>query len=460
MMTKLDNQLQIIYQIFSIIYLNSYSLSSYRTVFEYQTSFLLLNNQYGFYHLFILLPLLEKLQFILSTLLGIFYITKSFNYIQYSDTFRFLIGDLTTIIIPDGQQMTEKIISLFIANICLVSEIVIYNTFYTQNSLAFRTLIIYMQEFNDDFDKMYRIMIEKCGNYSRSSCLLFNYSLRKFSTNFKQFRLFMNRWISIGQIFHALLNLCFFIFIFDKLININRPLWQLIISILMIQLLPISMNFTAIFAYSPFFIGSYTMMLGMKTVRQIRMDIRKILTLYEWITNKRKKLNINDRMNIRLIEYNINRLLKLYTRLIIFSEEIQLYMSRLILWILIIGTVGTQLVLYLLKQIQNDQIFLIFFLYYTLVCYFNFIIALTYFISKFNSKLNAIRFDLQRMIIVIDKQSCRRFKFLIMNYYERMVNIKPWGIKIGTITVLTKGIFCKLMLFYARFTMLSSKLSG
>ncbi|KAH9494124.1 hypothetical protein DERF_014835 [Dermatophagoides farinae] len=73
MMTKLDNQLQIIYQIFSIIYLNSYSLSSYRTVFEYQTSFLLLNNQYGFYHLFILLPLLEKLQFILSTLLGIFY---------------------------------------------------------------------------------------------------------------------------------------------------------------------------------------------------------------------------------------------------------------------------------------------------------------------------------------------------------------------------------------------------
>ena len=212
----------------------------------------------------------------------------------------------------------------------------------------------------------------------------------------------------------------------------------------MIQLLPISMNFTAIFAYSPFFIGSYTMMLGMKTVRQIRMDIRKILTLYEWITNKRKKLNINDRMNIRLIEYNINRLLKLYTRLIIFSEEIQLYMSRLILWILIIGTVGTQLVLYLLKQIQNDQIFLIFFLYYTLVCYFNFIIALTYFISKFNSKLNAIRFDLQRMIIVIDKQSCRRFKFLIMNYYERMVNIKPWGIKIGTITVLTKGIFCKV----------------
>ncbi|OTF82120.1 hypothetical protein BLA29_013259 [Euroglyphus maynei] len=96
--------------------------------------------------------------------------------------------------------------------------------------------------------------------------------------------------------------------------------------------------------------------------------------------------------------------------------------------------------------------------YYLLVVEFFVLLLLMYIISRFNQQLNVIRRSLERTVKITNEIHQKiRFKFALMNFYERIVSGKPWGMCIGPVTVLTKLVFIKLIIFYARFTILSSK---
>nr|XP_027206214.1 uncharacterized protein LOC113799725 [Dermatophagoides pteronyssinus] len=248
------------------------------------------------------LPILERLQFLNATILGIYHLTKSFGWIEYSKTIKFLIGDMTPIMSNDIKYV----------------------------------------------------------------------------------------------------------------ITINRPIWQLIIHLLNGQLVAISLNFTVLFSYCPFIIGSFTLLLGMKTIRKVRIDIQRILP----------SINLGFYIFIFKKIININRPI----------------------WQLIIHLLNGQLVAISLN-------------FTVLFSYYPFIIG-SYTLLIGVKTIQKVRIDIQHILLLINNTSCLRFKLQIMNYYQRMVNLKPWGIKIGAIAVLTRGIFCKLMIIYARFTMLSMKLSG
>ncbi|XP_027206211.2 uncharacterized protein LOC113799721 [Dermatophagoides pteronyssinus] len=148
----------------------------------------------------------------------------------------------------------------------------------------------------------------------------------------------------------------------------------------------------------------------------------------------------------------------MYARLIIFVENCQHYISKLILWTLIINVTASQFTLLCLKNIKTNNQWIVWIItIYFLLLEYSSLILLTYFISKFNSKLNSIRWDIER--IVHRPNLIRKFgrKFCLLTLYERMINIKPWGLRIGTITVLTKAIFTRIIIVYARFTLLSNK---
>lgn len=201
-MNQLDHYLQIIFRILSIIYLNSYSLQSNRTIFDFYTCFLLIK-EIGWKR-FKSLPILERLQFLNATILGIYHLTKSFGWIEYSKTIKFLIGDMTPIMSNDVKS-AENLFSFFLSFCFLFSVLIIYNTFCTENSLSFRTLIMYLREYdnnnNYNLSKIHQIIQIKYGNYSRTSSLLFNYSIKKFPTNIKKLRLYVNRFYYFIQIF-------------------------------------------------------------------------------------------------------------------------------------------------------------------------------------------------------------------------------------------------------------------
>ncbi|KAH9416567.1 hypothetical protein DERP_009930 [Dermatophagoides pteronyssinus] len=42
---------------------------------------------------------------------------------------------------------------------------------------------------------------------------------------------------------------------------------------------------------------------------------------------------------------------------------------------------------------------------------------------------------------------------------ERLITRKQWGIRIGDLTVVTKWVFMRLIILYARFTLLANRLS-
>ncbi|KAH7643916.1 hypothetical protein HUG17_6278 [Dermatophagoides farinae] len=50
-----------------------------------------------------------------------------------------------------------------------------------------------------------------------------------------------------------------------------------------------------------------------------------------------------------------------------------------------------------------------------------------------------------------------RFKFQMACFYERIIGKKTFGICIGSITVLTRSVFMRIIILYIRFTILSYK---
>nr|XP_027196000.1 uncharacterized protein LOC113790522 [Dermatophagoides pteronyssinus] len=158
------------------------------------------------------------------------------------------------------------------------------------------------------------------------------------------------------------------------------------------------------------------------------------------------------------MKMKLKRLYKIYIRLIVFVEQVQPYVAQMTVWGIFVNIIGSQIVINCLKRIENDEYFLLILLFYALIVELSIIIFLTYVMSKFNLYLNSIRLNLQRTTCLAMKTDDIYFKFHMTNYYERIVSRKQWGLRIGPITVLTRLVFLKLMIFYVRFTVLSSKL--
>nr|XP_046912393.1 uncharacterized protein LOC124493366 isoform X1 [Dermatophagoides farinae] len=147
----------------------------------------------------------------------------------------------------------------------------------------------------------------------------------------------------------------------------------------------------------------------------------------------------------------------MYTRLILFIEDIQPYVSKLVLWSLVVNMISSQVFIVCIKKIDQNQFISLIICYYALILNLLMIIVYTFTISTLNSRLNSIRFQLLSRPCLARTTSFS-FKYHMTTYYERLITTKPWGIGIGTIAILTKTVFSKLMIFFIRFTMLWSKL--
>ncbi|XP_027203894.2 uncharacterized protein LOC113797672 [Dermatophagoides pteronyssinus] len=149
----------------------------------------------------------------------------------------------------------------------------------------------------------------------------------------------------------------------------------------------------------------------------------------------------------------------MYVRFIILSEDIQNYFSTLILWALLTAFLASNMVIAFQKNINEDKYVVKVFIYYCLLLDYSIMILMTYFISRVNAKINSFRFLIEDTISHANHSTSFHFRLYMATIYQRMINIKPWGIKIGSITVLTTWVFFKLIIIYARFTLLTFKLS-
>ncbi|KAH7643579.1 hypothetical protein HUG17_5941 [Dermatophagoides farinae] len=240
--------------------------------------------------------------------------------------------------------------------------------------------------------------------------------IRKNFSNYKYSFIYLNQY---SQSCHFLFAFYMQIFKFGIFIR-TRQIWQIICRTICFQFYFISMNLFIIF-YMPIFLGCFTFISLMKISKQLIRDIDNCLAIYQSnIIRSRSLIKIvqQNRIETRLI-YSFS----LYTRLIVLIECIQKYASKLILLALITGFISSQFTLHLINQMTNV------------------IIAKTAIVMN-DGDNGTINFKLQ-----------------IMNFYERIIHHKtPWGMRIGPTAVLTKFVFIKLIIFYGRFTMLSSKL--
>nr|XP_046916858.1 uncharacterized protein LOC124497265 [Dermatophagoides farinae]XP_046916859.1 uncharacterized protein LOC124497265 [Dermatophagoides farinae] len=237
----------------------------------------------------------------------------------------------------------------------------------------------------------------------------------------------------------------------------TRTIWQILLRSISIHCFMIIVNFMISSMYTLSLVEIFTIRIVTKIIRKIKMEINKIIGLIEM------KIQMDDyrkySLQLQLMKTKLNNQYRTYTRLIIFIEQIQPYVAKMNIWGIVVNIVGSQIVINCIKHVENDEYFLLIILYYVLLIELMIIILLSYVMSKLNSYLNSIRMDLQHTCCMAMKTTDVYFKFKMATIYERIVhNRKQWGIRIGPITLLTKLVFFKLMIFYARFIVLSSKL--
>lgn len=169
------------------------------------------------------------------------------------------------------------------------------------------------------------------------------------------------------------------------------------------------------------------------------MKIDVTLSKYKYYIMKRKYI-----FCIRLSELRLLKLFELYARLIIFTEQVGLYASRMILWSIIFTFMTSQFTIYSIKEIKRDKISVGIILYYLLITEHVIIILISYTISLYNTRLNSIHTNIRHTLIQTNQTSNKYFKFKMMIINQNMINTKPFGFKIGPINVLTKIIFAKV----------------
>ncbi|KAH9497036.1 hypothetical protein DERF_013049 [Dermatophagoides farinae] len=308
----------------------------------------------------------------------------------------------------------------------LVLVTIIYDSFRTQKSLAFRTLIQYTRQDQQQ---------QQQQQFSRSSSILMDYGCIKISSNF----IFIHFTALIGEIFE-----CYS----------DQTIKYIIIRMFTFHMNVIALNFLFTFIYCPIFIAFYLLSWGYKLSRRFEWDIENYSTILffgtQWLPNKRIKTQLN---------MNMIQSYKMYTRLIIFVEELGKYFARILFFALALTIFASQIVLSQLRHLSVETYFTLLVLIYCLLLDYLIIILMTYSISVFNKQLNSIGSYLQRSINKTNRSSNLYLKFQLMLINERLIGRKPWGIRIGDLTVVTKSVFMKIIILYARFTLLSNKLS-
>ncbi|XP_046916859.2 uncharacterized protein LOC124497265 [Dermatophagoides farinae] len=409
--------------------------------------------------LFWQLPRLDQLRYLIWTLMTIYYITlcTDIKYHYYSDTFRFITND-PTIIIGNGEKI-KQISLLLIAYYFSAIYLFTYDSFRTHSSLSMRTFIIYSREFTDDYNlncKLLKIIQQKYHHYSHTTCLLLQYAQKNVRTKILEFKKFFSHIHHGVCISNVLMDICFQSIKLNKFIK-TRTIWQILLRSISIHCFMIVVYFMISSMYTLSLVEIFTIRIVTKIIGKIKMEINKIIGLIEM------KIQMDDyrkySLQLQLMKTKLNNQYRTYTRLIIFIEQIQPYVAKMNIWGIVVNIVGSQIVINCIKHIENDDYFLLIILYYVLLIELMIIILLSYVTSKLNSYLNSIRMDLQHTCCMAMKTTDVYFKFKMATIYERIVhNRKQWGIRIGPITLLTKLVFFKLMIFYARFIVLSSKL--
>ncbi|XP_075587955.1 uncharacterized protein LOC124493571 [Dermatophagoides farinae] len=444
---NIDQTLHYIHNILSGFYLSSYSPKYYPSILDFYTHFLLLDYKKC---LMLSLPRMEQFRFFLTTIIAIYYMTFSMNIIHYTDTERFLLGDLTIIIIGESDNLIHNS-ALFAWSALTIGWLLVYDLFHTKRSNAYRTTIIYINERDDDpnFEKKYKKL-------TKSSILLFNFIHQILPDSNRNFKQFSNRLFCITQIFHFIINLFIHFIRLEDFIH-TRPLWQILIRAISIQMMGIVLNFLFSFYYSTLTYSAYILWLGLKTIKNIRKQIDTLLRKYQ--SNEMATEKILKQSNI-FIQLRLLKLFHVYTRIIISTEQIESYASRMMLWAIFFTYITSQFTIHLINELKNDNIIIWISLYYILFLEHVVMFLLSYMISTYNYRLNSIQYDIRRTVIALNQKSSNRFKIKMMIIYYYLVNLKTFGIKIGPITVLNKIIFVKIIIYYARVTMLWQKLFG
>ncbi|KAH9494122.1 hypothetical protein DERF_014833 [Dermatophagoides farinae] len=257
-----------------------------------------------------------------------------------------------------------------------------------------------------------------------------------------------------------MLNICVYLLDFHTSSYDDETIWQMIIRFSSLQIIFIFINFCTTFAYSALLIGSYAMSVANRSIKKFKSDINQTTKEYESIIvfiDKNYKMNLMLRLRKMMVEKKLKKFYEMYTRLILFIEDIQPYVSKLVLWSLVVNMISSQVFIVCIKKIDLNQFISLVICYYALILNILMIIVYTFTISTLNSRLNSIRFQLLSRPCLARTTSFS-FKYHMTTYYERLITTKPWGIGIGTIAILTKTVFSKLMIFFIRFTMLWSKL--
>lgn len=242
----------------------------------------------------------------------------------------------------------------------------------------------------------------------------------------------------------VILNLCIQLFKLSKYLQ-TKPLRLIFLRIILLQLAYIAFNFMFIYIYSPLMIASYLLYIGFTSIKVLKMELNQSMNNYRSLIMKKLRLQTKFlQIFLRKIEYELCFNIRVYSRLIIFAEDVQIVLSRLFICALLVTFVASQITMNCLKHLSPDSTVIMIFMYYFLVMDYAIIVLLSFIVSKFNADLNSIRMDLNRIVRWTNEMASIRSKFTTMLFYERLVNQNPFGIKIGVITVLTKAVFIKV----------------
>ncbi|KAH9416561.1 hypothetical protein DERP_009924 [Dermatophagoides pteronyssinus] len=463
-----EHYLNQLYSILGQIYLSSYSTKKYESIYHYYSKLMLLDPKCS--SSWLSLPRRMKLSIIISWIIVIFYISLTFGFNIDNHLFRYLMGDLTMIVIESNHSVEKSFLTLS-SFTSLLFLIIIHQSFQTQQYKAFRTFLLYIGGDQNIFDEMK-------SYYSRSTVILLKYMEKNISNTKLKFRQMFNRVYCFAQIFHLILNLFLHQYNTDH-ISEEKSFWQIIIRIIMMQINIAVFIFLLSSLYSPLMIAFELIIIGFRVVRYCRRIIQNELKRYHLIimdnndnynndnnynNNYDWIITNNDQMkwkqsSITVIQWELKKILQIFIRLIIFAEEVQKYLSKLLLLALIVTIVASQITLNCLEHLltSRQHMTIQIFLFYFLMLDYIIIIFVTYFVSKLNVELNSIHIELNKIIIQMNESITFRFKFQLACYYERSLGGKPFGISIGSITVLKRSVFMKIIILYIRFTILSYK---
>ncbi|OTF80449.1 hypothetical protein BLA29_002045 [Euroglyphus maynei] len=406
-----------IYHQMSRLYLSSFSPKIHQSIFHYYTNFMLINDRW----ILFVIPIKERICWCLATYLVVYYLGTRYKVFDIDPETKYLFGDLSYLIIEDSLVASNSI-SLLAGFSSLMFLIIIYYSFQTMTSIGLRTFLLITQD--DDPSIFQRIQQQNEQKISRATIMTLKFYDNNIRLNRRKFRSIFNRLFKLSNYMET------------------KPIQNVIIHMISLQAAYIAFNFMLIYIYSPLMIAGYLLHFGFSFIRFTKFHLNKLMKNYSNIMNA---IEEREMYSIR-IKYNLIVHLSEYSRLILFTENVGIVLSKLFICALLVTFVASQIAMNCLNNLSPDSKVIMLFMYYFLVLDYTIIILLSYVVSKYNARLNSIQVDLNRIVRFVNEMSSKRLAFQIMYYYERLVNRKPFGIKIGVITVLTRAVFLKVSL--------------